>query len=156
MGDLRVTRRKPHGVGCDFERAIELPGAGGVDLDLQVGLLGQQRVDVGVRLAEGGAHLVEPVDELLGLAHALGHVAGHVLGLVELGLLGEIPDGEPGGQPGFAGEPVVLARHDPQQRRLARPVGADDPDLGSRVEGEVDAPEDLTVGRIEAVRPRMV
>ena len=82
-----VARWEPEGIHGDLERAVELPGAGGVDLDLQVGLLGQQRVDVGVRLAEGGAHLVEPVDQLLRLAHALGHVAGDVLGLVELRLL---------------------------------------------------------------------
>ena len=148
--DIGVAWREPEGVHGDLEGAVELPGAGGVDLGLQVGLLGEQRVDVGIGLAEGGAHLVVPVDELLRLAHALGDVARDVLGLVELRLLGEVPDGEPGGQPGLAGEPVVLAGHDPQQRRLARPVGADDPDLRSRVEGEVDALEDLTVGWIEA------
>ena len=82
-----VARWEPERVHGDLEGAVELPGAGGIDLGLEVGLLGQQRVDVGVGLAEGGAHLVVPVDQLLRLAHALGHVAGDVLGLVELGLL---------------------------------------------------------------------
>ena len=148
--DVGVTGREPERVHGDLEGAVELPGAGGVDLGLEVGLLGQQRVNVRVGLAEGGAHLVVPVDQLLRLAHALGHVAGDVLGLVELGFLGEVPHREPRGQPGLAREPVVLARHDPQQRRLARAVGPDDPDLRPWVEGEVDALEDLTIGRVEA------
>ena len=88
--DVGVPRREPERVHGDLEGAVELPGAGGVDLGLQIGLLGQQRVDVGVGVAEGGAHLVVAVDQLLGLAHALGHVPGHVLGLVELGLLGQV------------------------------------------------------------------
>jgi hypothetical protein len=110
-----LTGREPEGVHGDLEGAIELPGAGGVDLGLQVGLLGQERVHVGVGVAERGADLVEPVDQLLRLAHTFGDVAGDVLGLVELGLLGEVPHREPGSQPGLTGEPVVLAGHDPQQ-----------------------------------------
>ena len=50
-----------------------------------------------------------------------------------------MPDGEAGREPGLAGVAVVLARHDPQQRRLAGAVGAEHADLGARVEGEVDA-----------------
>ena len=46
--DVGVARREPQGVHGDLEGAVELPGAGGVDLGLQVGLLGQQGVDVGV------------------------------------------------------------------------------------------------------------
>ena len=86
----------------------------------------------------------------LRLAHPLGHVAGHVLGRVELRLLGQVADGETRREPRLAGEPVVLARHDPQQRGLARAVDADDADLGPRIEGQVDALEDLAVGRVEA------
>ncbi len=145
-----ITRREPESIHGDLERAVELPRAGGVDLGLEVGLLGQERVDIGVGFAEGRADLVVAVDQLLGLTDPLGDVAGNILGLVELGLLSEVPNREPGGQPSLTREPVVLARHDPQQRRLARPVGADDPDLCARVEGEVDPPEHFAVGRIEA------
>ena len=148
--DVGVARREPQGVHGDLEGAVELPGAGGIDLGLQVGLLGQQGVDVGIGVAEGGAHLVVPVDQLLRLAHALGHVPGHVLGRVQLGLLGQVADREPRGQPGLAREPVVLTGHDPQQRRLPRAVGADDADLRPRVEGEVDALQHLTIGGVEA------
>ena len=58
-----VARGQPQGVHGDLEGALEVPGAGGVDLVLQLGLLGEELVEVGVRLAEGGADLVEPVDE---------------------------------------------------------------------------------------------
>ena len=113
--DVGVARREAERVHGDLEGAVELPGSGGIDLGLEVGLLGQQRVDVGVGIAEGGAHLVVAVDQLLRLAHAFGHVAGDVLGFVELGLLRQVADREPWCQAGLAGEPVVLARHDPQQ-----------------------------------------
>ncbi len=39
----------------------------------------EQLVEVGVGLAHGRAHLVEPVDQRLGLGHAVGHVAEDVL-----------------------------------------------------------------------------
>ncbi len=151
-GDVRVARWQPERIHRDLEGAIEVPGAGGVDLGLQVGLLGDERVDVGVGIAECGAHLVESVDESLRLTDPLGDVAGDVLGLVELRLLGQVPHGEARGQAGLAGEPVVLAGHDPQQRGLARAVGTDDADLGARIEGQVDAPQDLAVGRVEALQ----
>ena len=116
-GDVGVARRQSERVHRDLEGAIEVPGAGGVDLGLQVALLGDERVDVGIGIAKGGAHLVEAIDETLRLTHALGDVAGDVLGLVELRLLRQVPHGEAGGEAGLAGEPVVLAGHDPQQAR---------------------------------------
>ncbi len=142
--------RQAQGVHGDLEGALEVPGAGGVDLVLQLGLFGEQCVEVGVRLAEGGADLVETVDEGLRRGDAVRDVAQHVLGRVELGLLGKEADGEAGGETRLAAEAVVDARHDLEQGGLARSVGADDPDLGPREEGEVDAPEDLPVGWVEA------
>ena len=87
-----------------------------------------------------------------GLADSLGDVARDVLGLVELRLLGQVSDREARGEAGLAGEAVVLAGHDPQQGGLARAVGPDDADLGAGVKGEVDALQDLAVGRVEALR----
>ena len=150
-GDLGVSGREAECVHGDLEGPVEIPHAGSIDLRLQVGLFGQQGVDVGVGRAEGGAHLVVAVDQALGLADALGHVAGHVLGRIELRLLREVPDGEARGEARLSGVAVVLARHDPQQRGLARPVGADDADLGAGIEGEVDALQHLAVGRVEAL-----
>jgi hypothetical protein len=149
-GDVGVSRREAQRVHGDLERPVQLPRPGGVDLRLEVGLLRQQRVDIGVGVAEGGADLVVPVDQLLGLADAFCHVAGHILGSVELGLLRQVSDREPRRQACFTGEPVVLPRHDPQQGRLAGAVGADDPDLRPWIEGEIDALEHLTIGRVEA------
>ena len=149
-GHVGVARREAERIHGDLEGPVELPCSGGIDLGLEVGLLGQQRIDVGVGVAEGGAHLVVPVDQLLRLAHSFGDVAGDVLGFVELRLLRQVADREPGGQPGLTREPVVLAGHDPQQRRLARAVGPDDADLRPWIEGEIDALEHLAIGRIEA------
>ena len=149
-GHVGVARRQAQGVHGDLEGALEVPGARGVDLGLQVGLLGQEGVDVGVGRAERRADVVVAVHQRLHLAHPVGHVPGHVLVRVELGLLGQVADGEAGREPGLAAEAVVLAGHDAQQRGLARSVGADHADLRPRIEGQVDALEHLAVGRIEA------
>src|SRR5262249_27648248 len=45
------------------------------------------------------------------------------------------------------------AGHDPQQRRLARTVGADHPDLGAGIEGQRDVGQHFLVGRMEAADP---
>ena len=149
-GHVGVARGESQRVHGDLEGPLEVPCPGCVDLRLEVRLLREERVDVGVRFAERGADLVEAVDQRLDLTDALGHVAGDVLGRVELRLLGEVPDGEPGGQAGLTGESVVLARHDAKQGGLAGSVGTDDTDLRPRVEGEVDPLEDFAVGRVEA------
>src|SRR5690606_32894224 len=72
-----------------------------------------------------------------------------VLGLVELGFLLEQAHGEALGEAGVAGELLVESRHDAQQRRLARTVGADHADLGPRVEREGDVLQHLAVRRVE-------
>ena len=95
-GDVGVARRESERIHGDLEGPVELPRSGGIDLGLEVGLLGQQRIDVGVGVTEGGAHRVVPVDQLLRLAHTFGHVPGDVLGFVELRLLRQVADREPG------------------------------------------------------------
>ena len=52
----------------------------------------------------------------------------------------------PGRGPGGAEEVLVDARHDPQERALARAVAAEHADLGPRVEREPDVLEDLLLG----------
>ena len=148
-GDVRVSGRQAEGVHGDLERPIEVPGTGGIDLVLELALLGEQLVEVGVGLAHGRAHRVEPVHQCLYLAYTLGHVAQDVLGGIELRLLGKEPDSEAAGQPGLAGETVVFPGHDAQEGRLAGAIGSDDAELRPRIEGEVDALEHLPVGRIE-------
>ena len=135
-----VTGREPERVHGDFQLPFEVPRASGIDLVLQFGLLGEELVEVGVRFTHGHADLVETLEQTVDLAHALGHVARHVLGRVQMGFLGQVADGEAGSQPSLAREAIVKAGHDLQQRRLARPVGPDDADLGARIKRQIDAP----------------
>ena len=120
-------------------------------LSSSVGLLGADLLVVGVGvgpLRQAPRRSGRAVDCTGG--DAVHHVALDVLGRVELRLLGEEADGEARGQPGLAGEAVVDAGHDPQQRRLAGAVGADHADLGAGVEGQRDVLQHLAVGRVEA------
>ena len=103
-------RREPERVHRDLELTIEVPTAHGVDLVLQLGLLGEQLVEVGVGLAHRVAHLLEAVEETLGVRDTVGDVAEHVLALVELRLLREVADAEAGRHPHLAAVAVVLAR----------------------------------------------
>jgi hypothetical protein len=129
--------------------ALEVVRSRRLDLGLELGLLGADLLVVRIRVGVQGEDLVVAGEEARHLGHAVHDVAPHVLGLVEVGLLLEEADGEAGGQPGLARVAVVEAGHDPQQGRLARPVGADDPDLGARVERQADVAQDLAVRRVE-------
>src|SRR5690606_38602272 len=93
------------------------------------------------------------VEDGLARRHPLHDVAKHVLGGVELRLLGEVAAGRALGEPRLAGELGVEAGHDPEQRRLARAIGAEDADLGVGVEGQRDVLQHLppAVGLGEAL-----
>src|SRR5207248_11568050 len=56
--------------------------------------------------------------------------------------LGEIRDDQVAAADGFARVRLLEPRYDPEERRLTRPVWADDPDAGAGRELEVDAVED--------------
>ena len=90
-----------------------------VDVLLHLRLLGHQLVEVGVRIGERGADLVEAVQHPALDLHCLLDVAAHILGLVELGLLREVADARPLVRPRLALELLVDTGHDAQQRRLA-------------------------------------
>ena len=64
---------------------------------------------------------------------------------IELRLLLEVADARAFGDPALAGELVVDAGHDAQQRRLARTVDPEHADLGVRVERQVDVLQHLAV-----------
>ena len=85
--DVGVGRREPERVHRDVELAIEVPAVDRVDLRLQLALLGEQLVEVGVGIAHRVAHLFEAVEQPLRVRDAVGHVAEHVLGRVEVRLL---------------------------------------------------------------------
>ena len=146
--DVGVVGRAAQGVHRDVDVALQVPGVGRGDLVLERGLLGADRLVVGVRVGPGGHDRVVLVDQGLDLGHAVHDVALDVLGRVELGLLAEVADREAGSQARLAGEAVVEPGHDPQEARLAGAVRADDADLGARVERQRDVLEDGPVRRV--------
>ncbi len=149
-GDIGIAGRAPEGVHGDLEGPLQVPRTGGIDLVLEFGLLAEELVEVGVRLAEGRAHLVVAVDHGLRLARPVRDVPEDILVGVEFRLLGEETDGETRGQARLAREVVILTRHDLEQGGLAGAIASDHADLGTRIEGEVDTFQDLAIGRIEA------
>ena len=148
-GDVGVARRAAQRVHRDVERALQLPAVAGVDLLLQLALLGHQIVHrvVVERLGEPGRDLVEAVEQRLRLRHRLHDVAEHVLAVVELRLLLEKAHLDALGGPGLARIVVVQPRHDLQERGLAGAVDAEDADLGAGQECERDVLQDLLPAR---------
>ena len=107
-----VARGEPEGIHGDLEGPFEVPGPGGVDLVLELGLLGQQFVEVGVGRPHGRADVVKAVDQGFCLSDPIGDIAEHVLGGIELWFLGQMADGESRGEAGLARKAVVFAGHD--------------------------------------------
>ena len=124
-----------------------------VDLLLHLRLLGEERVEVGVGLGEGGRDRVEAVEQVAQLADAVLDVAAHVLGRVELGLLLEEADRRARVQLGDPRRRLLEPGHDPQQRRLAGPVRPEHADLRAGQERQRDVREHLPVGAVELVDP---
>src|SRR3569623_3043082 len=151
--DIGFPRRQPQGLGGDGELAGEVPGAGGLDLGLQLRLLGKQFVEVGIGIGKGGADLVETVEQGFQIADGLLDIAAHGLGIVELRFLRKIADTDAGLRPGLADELRVDARHDAQQGRFARTVKTDHADLGAREKRQRDVLENLTLGRDDFAYP---
>ena len=141
--DRAVAGRAAQRVHRLVEHLVELPGARRVDLVLQAREL--------VRGLVGVVHrqLVEAVQELAQPAHAVLDVGAHVLGLVQVRLLLEQPDGGAGCELGVAAVVLVDAGHDPEQGRLPGPVETQDPDLGARIEAERDVLQDGLVRRMD-------
>ena len=117
-----------------IEVGVELPGVAAVDLILDGGLLGEQRVEVGVGLGELPRDRGEPVEQIAQLPHPVLDVLAHGLRVVELGLLFEQADGRSRRELGDPRRGLLLAGHDPEQRRLARSVRPQHADLGARQE----------------------
>ena len=149
LGDLGVARRHAQRVHRQLDRAIEIPRVDRVDLVLQARLLLEQLLHLVVaeRLAQLGAHFLEAREQGARLGHALLDVAPHVLVRVERRLLGEIADAQPVGGERLAQEVVVDPGHDAQERGLAGAVGAEHADLGAVKERQIDAAQDLPLGR---------
>ena len=149
VGHVGIARREAKRVHRDVDlRSRSLAPFAAISASMSRLLLADLlvvRVGVGVLGEAGVVGLEEPGHG----GDAVHDVALHVLGLVEVRLLLEDADAEAGGEACLARVAVVDAGHDPQQRRLAGAVRADDADLGARVEGERDVLQDLAVRRVE-------
>ncbi len=112
------------------------------DLVLQPGHLVRRLVRI-----VHGEFVVAVEDRLFG-----GDAEHHVFPNIQLGderrLLWQVADLGPFGDEAFAGEFLVDAGHDAEQRRLTGAVDAEHADLGVRVEGEVNVVEHLLAGRV--------
>ena len=136
-GHLRLARRHPQRVHGHLEVPVQLPQVLGVDLVLEAAQL------VGVLLGPIGRQLLVPLHDRALRGDRLLHGLQHGLARVELRLLGQVADAGPCRGEGLAREVLVDPGHDPQQRALARPVGAQHADLRPRVEGQPDPAQDL-------------
>ena len=141
-------------IACSsFESRSHAPGRFNRVLDPRlfledlVHLLGRQL------LAELRVDFVEAREQRAHRRDALFDVAEHGLRGVELRLLCQEADGVPGRQRRFAGEIRVEAGHDPEERRLAGAVRADDADLRAVEKREPDVLKDDGVGRVNLAQP---
>ena len=143
-GHVGVGRRAAQRVHRVLERGVEVPAVDRVDLLLDAREL--------IRGLLGVVHreLVEAIKQGADLRDAVLDVALDVLGRVEVGLLGEQPDGRLGAELGLALVLGVQAGHDPQQGRFTGAVVAEHADLGPRVKGQGDVLEDLLVRGVPA------
>ena len=143
MGDLGVVGRADQRLHRLVDLGIEIPQALGLDLVLEL----RHLVGGLVRVVHG--ELVVAVEHGLLRRDALHHVLADGLVRIELGLLGQVADPRPLGDPAIARELGVDAGHDPQQRALAGAVDAEDADLGVGIERQIDVLQDLPVARID-------
>ena len=90
-------------------------------------LLGDQRVEVGVRLRERKGNLLEARQEITQQADAVLDVPAHVLFRIELWLLLEQPCGRARREFRMAGRRFLASRHDPEEGRFAAPLGPSTP-----------------------------
>ena len=150
VGDLRIARRQAQGVHGHLHLPVEVPGVRALDGVLHALVLLEQGLHLVRlhRLAELPAHLVEPVEQLAPVGHALLHVAADVLGLIQLRLLWQVAHLHALAGHGVAVAGGDLAGHDLQQRALARAVQAQHADLRARQEGEGDVVEHHLVRRV--------
>ncbi|MCY1346901.1 hypothetical protein D9M69_329990 [compost metagenome] len=143
--DLGVPRRQAQGVGGDFQLTLQVVAVGGLEDGFQLGLLGGQGVEVGIRLGVGGIDFVQAGLGLFDLAYGLFDDVTHALGRIQLGFLGQVADLDARHRPGFTIDLGVHPGHDAQEGRLARAVQAEHADLRAREEGQGNVFEDLTL-----------
>ncbi len=150
---LALAVRQPQRVHRAVERLLEAPGVRAVDPLLDVRLLCEERVEVGVGLGKRGRDGVEAVEEVAQRAHAVLDVPADVLRGIELGLLREVADRRLRIELGDARRGLLEPPHDPEERRLARAVRPEDADLRAVQERQRDVGQHLSLGAVELVGP---
>src|SRR5690606_28358447 len=131
----------------------DLPRAARLDLVLQHTLPRDElvhlvRIIEHVLIGELVVHLLVLLQQVHDGLHTLAHDLDHGLVLVQHGLLLQVADGVLRGEVHIALEVGLLAGDDPHQRGFTAAVQAEDADLGSIVEAEVDVLENgLSVGQ---------
>ena len=128
--------RQLEGIHGLTELGIDIPAVGGVDLVLQGGHLGHERIHVALGIAHLLADLVKAIDLGDQIAKRHAHVLDNGLILVEWRLLLKDAHGIARGELGVAVRDLLDARHDLEQGRLAHAVGTHDADLRAREEAQ--------------------
>ena len=131
FGDICIARRAAERIHGNFHGAFDFPAVGGVDLLLQLSLLGEQGVHFVIRqgLGELFGYLVEPGNQLGGLAKSFDHVLLDGLVRIQRRLLGQVSDRRTVGRPGFAVKFLVDPGHDLEQGRFAGAIDTQHPDF---------------------------
>lgn len=132
LGHFRIAGRALQGVHSHLDLLFQVPQVETIHLVLQLGAL------VGGLVGVVHHQLVVALDDGGLLGDTVHDVLEHGLGRVEMRLLRQVADGGAVSQPGFARPLLVEAGHDLEHGRLARAVGAEDADLGIRVERQVE------------------
>ena len=110
----------------------------GLQDGFELGLLGGQLVEVGIRLGVRGVDLIQTRLGILDVANRLFHHFAHGLARIELRFLRQVADIQLRHRPRFTVELGVDTRHDFQQGGLARAVEAEYADLRAREERQGD------------------
>ena len=154
-GDVGIRRRQPQRVHRQLEPRIEVPAVGRFDLVLDLALLVEHLVHLVGRqvFAELRVDLVVARQERTDLGHAFLDVAEHRLGRVEPRLLLQKTDADALGRKRLAEKALILARHDAQQRALARPVQPQHANLRARQKRQPDVFEYDVVGLMDLAQP---
>ncbi|MCY1448598.1 hypothetical protein D9M71_652800 [compost metagenome] len=151
--DLGVPRRQAQRIGGDFQLALQIVTVAGLQDGLELGLLGRQLVEVGIRVGVGRVDLVQTSLGVLDYADRFLDHFTDGLGRVQLWLLRQVADIELGHRPGFAVEFLVHARHDFQQGGFTRTVEAEYADLGAREERQGDVFQNFPLRRNNFAQP---
>ena len=141
------------GVRRHLQPVVQVVGVGRLDDRLQPRLFLGQGIEIRIRFRVIRVHLLQAGQGVHRLLQPLLHVAAHILVRVELRLLGQIAYLDPRLRPRLPQDIRIDARHDAQQRRLARAVQAQHADLGAGEKRQGNIFQDFFLGRHDLANP---